>query len=306
LKHLLMFVLLVAFPLAAVASKPEARKPKKDAAAEKPLTEEEAAARAYEEKLNFRRGRVELPGGVAVLNVPEGFRYLSAEQSDKLLVEAWGNPPGMKTLGMLFPSDVSPVGEGGWGVVISYTEDGHVSDDDAGSVNYDDLLKEMKTETAAANKGREAQGYEAVTLVGWAAAPRYDAATHKLYWAKELSFAGAPAHTLNYDIRVLGRKGVLSFNAVSSMEHLAQVEAGMKEVLGFAEFVPGQRYADFNADTDHLAAYGIGALVAGKLAAKAGFFKLALGAILGAKKFVIVALIGLGALAAKLFRRKSE
>jgi uncharacterized membrane-anchored protein len=159
---------------------------------------------------------------------------------------------------------------------------------------------------AAENKEREAQGYERVTLVGWAAAPRYDAATHKLYWAKELNFGGSPANTLNYDIRVLGRKGVLSFNAVSSMEHLAEVEEGMKQVLGFAEFVPGQRYADFNPGTDRLAAYVLGALVAGKLAAKAGFFKLALAALLGAKKLVIVALIGLGALLMKFFRRKSE
>jgi uncharacterized membrane-anchored protein len=80
----------------------------------------------------------------------------------------------------------------------------------------------------------------------------------------------------------------------------------MKEVMSFADFRPGQRYADYKPGTDRAAAYGIGALVAGKLAAKAGFFKLILGALLAGKKFVILALVGVGALAARFFRRKSE
>jgi uncharacterized membrane-anchored protein len=304
-KYLFIVCLLVALPLSAAASKKGERAPKKPAAEEK-LSPEERAARDYESKLDFKQGRVELPGGMATLNVPEGFRYLPGAQADKLLVEVWGNPPGRKTLGMLFPSDVSPLSESGWGVVITYTEDGHVSDDDAAEIDYAEMMEEMKKEAVEENKGRTGQGYEPVTLVGWAAQPRYDAASHKLFWAKELNFGGAPENTLNYDIRVLGREGVLSFNAVAGMGQLAAVEEGMKEVLGFADFNAGHRYADFNSNTDQVAAYGVGALVAGKLAAKAGFFKLALGAILAAKKLVVVAVLALGALLVKLFRGKSE
>jgi uncharacterized membrane-anchored protein len=304
MKYLIILCLLAAYPLTAAASKPGERAPKQPA--EKQLSAEEKAARDYEAGLDFRQGRVELAGGVATLNVPEGFRYLPGAQADKLLVEVWGNPPGRQTLGMLFPADVSPLAEDGWGVVITYTEDGHVSDDDAADIDYDELMAEMKKETAEENKGREQQGYEPVALVGWAAAPRYDAASHKLYWAKELRFGGAAGSTLNYDIRVLGRKGVLSFNAVASMAQLSTVEEGMKEVLGFADFNAGHRYADFDSKTDHVAAYGIGALVAGKLAAKAGFFKLALGAILAGKKFVVMGLLALGALLAKLLKGRRE
>jgi uncharacterized membrane-anchored protein len=295
---------------ASASKKPESKPGKKGAAKkaqpEPELTEEEAAIAEFESQLDYRQGRVELPGGVAALDVPESFRYLSPEHADKILVGAWGNPPGTKTLGMLFPVDVSPLAAGGWGVVITYRDDGHVDDSDAASIDYDALLKQMKEDAVADNKERAKQGYEAATLVGWAAPPRYEAASHKLYWARELSFASADEHTLNYDVRVLGREGVLSFNAVAAMSKLPDIESRMKEVMSFADFKPGRRYADYKPGTDKTAAYGIGALVAGKMAAKAGLFKIIFAALLAGKKFVLLALAGVVGVLWKLLRRNKE
>jgi uncharacterized membrane-anchored protein len=304
----LVALCLVAGPYAASASKKPEPKPEKGAAKkdEAVLSEEEASIAEFESQLDFRRGRVELPGGVAALDVPESFRYLPPAQADKILVEAWGNPPGTKTLGMLFPSDVSPLAADGWGVVITYHDEGHVDDSDAAGIDYDEMLGQMKEDSADGNKEREKEGYEPVTLVGWATKPHYDAASHKLYWARELSFPSAPEHTLNYDVRVLGREGVLSFNAVAGMSQLAVIEGRMKEVMSFADFRPGKRYADYKPGADRAAAYGVGALVAGKMAAKVGLFKLILGGLLAAKKFVFLALAGVGGLLARLFRRNRE
>ncbi len=292
---------------ASASKKPEA-KPEKGKAkkAEPQPSEEEAAIAEFESQLDFRQGRVELPGGVAALDVPETFRYLPPEQAERILVEAWGNPPGTKTLGMLFPADVSPLAAEGWGVVITYSDDGHVDDSDAASIDYDALLKQMKEDSESDNKERAKQGYEPAMLVGWAAPPRYEASSRKLYWARELSFPSAGEHTLNYDVRVLGREGVLSLNAVSGMSKLPDIESRMKEVMSFADFKPGQRYADYKEGTDRTAAYGIGALVAGKLAAKAGFFKLILGALVAGKKFAFLALAGVVAIVARLLRRNRE
>lgn len=301
---------LLVFTLPASASKkkpggsPKAESTKKE---KEPSAEDIAAAMAeFESKLEYKRGRVVLPGDVATLDVPEGFRYLGPEQADKILVDAWGNPPGTKTLGMLFPSDVSPLAEEGWGVVITYSEDGHVDDSDASGIDYDEMLKQMKEDTAENNKEREKQGYEPMTLHGWAAAPHYDSSAHKLYWAREFSVPSSPQHALNYDIRILGRKGVLSFNAVSSMSQLGGIEESMKQVMAFSDFNAGQRYADFDSKTDNLAAYGIGALVAGKIAAKVGLFKLILGALIAAKKLVVVAVVAVGGFLARLFGRKKD
>lgn len=305
---LIVCLCLIVFPSAASASKKKpggASKAESSKREKEPSAEDiDAAVAAFESQLEYKRGRVVLPGDVATLNVPDNFRYLSPEQADKILVEAWGNPPGTKTLGMLFPSDVSPLAEEGWGVVITYREDGHVDDSDANGIDYEELLKQMKEETAENNKEREKQGYDPMTLHGWAAPPRYDASAHKLYWAREFSSPSSPLHTLNYDVRVLGRKGVLSFNAVAQMKRLGDIEQSMRQVMAFSDFNAGQRYADFDSNTDSLAAYGIGALVAGKLAAKVGFFKLILGALIAAKKLVVVAVVAVGGFIARLFGRK--
>ncbi|PYP38174.1 MAG: hypothetical protein DMD46_03025 [Gemmatimonadetes bacterium] len=75
------------------------------------------------------------------------------------------------------------------------------------------------------------------------------------------------------------------------------------KVIGFVEFNGGHRYADFIPGTDKVAEYGIAALIAGSLAAKAGVFKLLLGALLALKKLIVVAAVGVAAFLRKLFRR---
>lgn len=127
---------------------------------------------------------------------------------------------------------------------------------------------------------------------------------HKLYWAKDLKFTDDSSHTLNYGIRVLGRRGVLVLNAVASMDQLASVRRDMAKVIGFVEFNGGHRYADFIPGTDKVAEYGIAALIAGSLAAKAGLFKVLLGALIALKKLIVVAVVGAAAFLRRLFRRK--
>jgi len=227
-----------------------------------------------EEELTWQRGDIVIAGGRALLRVPVGFRYLAPDEAERVLV-AWGNPPGSSTLGMLLPAAPGPFADGGWGVVITYEHDGHVRDDDAAKLDYDELLRRMQRASVEENKERGAAGFEPVHLVGWAEPPRYDQLNHKLYWAKELRFGDTPNHTLNYHIRVLGKDGVLVLNAGAGMAELDAVRAGMQEVLGFVDFTAGNRYGDFVTGKDKVAAYGIAALVAGVAASKAGFFQAA-------------------------------
>jgi uncharacterized membrane-anchored protein len=100
---------------------------------------------------------------------------------------------------------------------------------------------------------------------------------------------------------------VLSLNAVASMGQLQMIEKDMREVLGFVEFNEGHRYGDYVAGVDKVAVYGIGGLIAGKVLAKAGLFKLLLSALVAGKKFAIVALAALAAFLRNLFwGRKKE
>jgi uncharacterized membrane-anchored protein len=264
------------------------------------------SAQQFLAALTFREGQIKLPGDIATLDLPSSFRYLDPADAEKLITDGWGNPPGAKTLGMIVPADVNPLSAAGWGVVVTYDKDGHVKDDDADKINYADLLKDMKEGMDENNKARKEQGYAAMSLVGWAEQPSYDKGQHKLYWAKELHTDGSQENGLNYNIRVLGREGVLVLNAVAGMDQIAQVKQEMKKVTAFTEFTPGNRYTDFNAGTDKVAEYGIAALVAGGIAAKLGFFGKIFALLLAFKKIILIGLAAAGSWVYKLLGRKKE
>lgn len=256
--------------------------------------------------LNYQQGEIVLRDGLAKLTLPPEFRYLNPDDAQTVLVKLWGNPPSAKPLGMLVPADISVASAEGWAVIITYEEDGYVKDDDAGKIDYNDMLKQMQSSVRDSNKEREKEGYEPIELVGWAAPPRYDASTHKLYWAKELKFGAAADHTLNYNIRILGRRGVLVLNTVAGMGQLQQVENASPKILSMVDFNEGHRYENFDPKLDQVATYGLAALVAGGVAAKAGFFKMLWVFILGAKKLIIVLFIAIGAWIKKIWFKKQE
>ena len=245
---------------------------------------------------NYQYGEVTLGDNLAVLNVPEGFKFLDSEQSKYVLTDLWGNPPS-EPIGLLFPEDMTPMHDNfTYAVEIEYSEEGYIEDEDAADLDYDDLLEEMQEDTKAANPERVKLGYETIELVGWASPPYYDKENKKLHWAKELKFGDYEVNTLNYNIRVLGRKGYLNLNAIGEITMLDTFNKDRDNILQSVAFSSGYKYSDFNPDIDKVAAYGIGGLIAGKILAKAGFFAL----ILKFWKFIAI-----GAVAVfSVFRKK--
>lgn len=266
-----------------------------------------AAVLAFEKELNYQNGDINLRDGLAVLHLGEDFRYLGPADTKRILTEAWGNPGDFESLGMIVPADISPIDETqGYGVLLSYSEEGHVDDDDADDIDYDELLEQMQEGTNAANAERTAAGYPALTLVGWAEAPHYDKSKRSLYWARNLSSEGADQNSLNYEIRVLGRKGVLELNAVAGMTQLAQIKPAMEDVYQRVEFQKGHRYGDFDPELDKVATYGLGGLIAGKLAMKAGIFAGLIKILIASKKLIIIGLIAIAAFFKSWFGRKED
>jgi len=274
----------------------------------KQLSEQKAEQEKYAQwaegvwnSINRTTGEVKLPNAVATLNVPEGFYYLSPKDTETVLVDVWGNPPGQKTLGMLFPADKTPFDGDSWAVTVEYEEDGYVSDEDADDIDYAELLVQMKSDTRLASEERIEQGYGAIELVGWASPPYYDATSHKLHWAKEIKFGNNATNTLNYNIRILGRKGVLVLNFIAQIDQQQLIEQELSTVLALADFDQGAQYSDFDPDLDDVAAYGLGALVAGKVIAKTGLLA---AAIIFLKKFAIIFIVAIGAFVKRIFTRK--
>jgi uncharacterized membrane-anchored protein len=259
-----------------------------------------AKIKAFVDSLHFRSGEIAVPEAGAHFRLGSNFRYLDKPDARKVLEDLWGNPPDDGVLGLVVPTAQPLESDESWAVVVTYSDDGFVSDEDAAKTDYDQMLKDMQAGTREENAERKEAGYETVDLVGWAVPPRYDSASKKLYWAKELDFEGTAQHTLNYDIRVLGRRGYLSLNAVSGMSELSTVQSGMQQLLPMTEFDQGARYADYDASTDKLAAYGVAALIGGGLAAKSGLFaKLGL-LLLGLKKLLIPLALGAVAFGRKI------
>lgn len=244
-------------------------------AAARPATaaERETAYRNHVLKVldgvRYREGVQELPGGIAELHLPEGFRYLDPEDSRKVVVDLWGNPPGGATdlLGMILPAGEHLASSNSWVVVLSYEETGHVADQDAGEIDYADVLKQLKFDSHQSSAARRAAGFETMELTGWAVDPRYDARQKVLVWAKRFKIDAHPEETLNYDVRILGRLGVLSLNAISGMNRVDDIEAASPAIVSMLRFNEGHRYSEFDPATDKTAGFSLAGLVLGGAAA---------------------------------------
>lgn len=245
---------------------------------------------AIEKSLEYKVGELELESGNAKLVVPEGFQFLDKKQSIYVLSDLWGNPTDSSIIGMLVPANKGVLASDSWVFTISFDEMGYVKDDDAADIDYNQLLKDGQQEAKDANPERIKQGYPSLEFVGWASPPYYDKDKKILHWAKELKFGGDSLNTLNYNLRILGRKGIFMLNAVASLEQLQDVKANIDKVITSVTFNEGHKYSDFNPNVDKVAAWTIGGLVAGKILAKAGFFAI----LLKFWKVIALAIVGFG------------
>lgn len=268
----------------------------------------EAKFKAMDKELHPQMGKVAVAAANATLDLGKNYYFLPAAEAKRVLTEGWGNAPEQvsNVVGMVFPVGKTFHDET-WGAVIEYEDTGHVSDKDAASQDYDAVLASMRESEDAANKAAAEQGYAGSHLLGWAQAPTYDPATKTLIWARNIKFDGQEESTLNYDVRTLGRNGVLSVNMVDSMANLASVREAAKGLGSTVQFASGSAYNDFNPSTDKLADYGLAGLVAagagvavakkaGLLAILAIFFKKALA-------LVIAGAVALGAWIKRKFGR---
>jgi uncharacterized membrane-anchored protein len=299
MKHLVALLLAVAGLITAVPAAAQQPQP--------PSAQEQATAKKMKEILESLHpvsGDVPLPAGNAVLHLGKDFYYLPPDEARKVLVDAWGNPPRIAdgVLGIVFPAGKTFLDTDTWGAAITYEGSGYVTDKDAQTADYDALLKQLQSGEDEINAKRREEGYPAQHLVGWAQPPSYDAASHSVVWAQNIAFDGQADNSLNYDVRMLGRKGVLSLNMITAMSKLDETRRDAEKLARSADFTPGARYADFKSGDD-TAGYGIAGLVAAGLGVVA-VKKLGLLAVIlvFAKKFLVLIVAAFAALGAR-FRK---
>lgn len=197
---------------------------------------------------SYKVGEQELGEG-ATLQVPEGLRLLDAAQSRLLVESLWGNPENPNTLGVLIPERAGPMDKDFRGFVISFEPSGYLDEQEAGKINYGKLLHEMKEELKMENVLRSRKGAGVITSMDWAFPPYFDKKNHILHWARILHFEGG-SPILNYEVRLLGRRGSLCFTAIGKATEIQKIKQQLEQIAGSAHFTNGNGYADFNPRTD--------------------------------------------------------
>ncbi len=219
--------------------------------------------------LRFHKGEVELPRTGARLDLGAGYEFLETDDARLVLEEVWGNPPADAPLGLIVPEGQTPFAADSWGIVLHYRPIGRVPDGDRERIDFAALITPLQSQIEKLNAQRSADGYATAALLGWSALPRYDLQRHVLQWGTMSQFSNEASRTMNYEVRLLGRAGVLSMSIVADANHYPQIVARVPAIIGMFTWLPGNTYDDYDEDTDVRAAGGLDTLITGTLPAPA-------------------------------------
>jgi uncharacterized membrane-anchored protein len=230
-------------------------------------------------------------GTMAEIQIPAGYQFTSANGAQTLL-ELYGNPRDPGILGAIVP-----MAEGAsWTLIFKFDDIGYVKDADKESIDAEEILSSFQAGLPDMNEARRAVGAAECSGISWMEKPFYDPQTNNLTWALRLGFNDGDS--VNYDIRILGRRGVMEATLLDSPETYAKSIPDVKQVLtGFA-FTSGEKYSEWQQG-DKIAAYGLTGLVAGgglAMAAKTGLLgKLGVLLAKGGKAIILAVVVIFGA-----------
>jgi uncharacterized membrane-anchored protein len=241
----------------------------------------------------------------AVLKLPSGYFFVPKDEGMRIL-RALGNVIQAPTfVGLIVGTGQNDQ----WMVVAQFIKEGYIKDDDAKDWNADELLQNLKDGTEQANKDRVARGFDELEVLGWVEKPAYDAPTHRLVWSLLSKQKGQPDTAekgINYNTYALGRDGYFSLNLLTSAGRINADKTVAYELLAALTYNSGRGYEDFNASTDHIAEYGLAALIGGIAAKKLGLLALVGVFVVKFAKLIAVGAVALGAGILNFFRRKPK
>ncbi len=203
-------------------------------------------------------------GGMAEIDIGENVVHLGAADTKRLLV-SMDNLTNGRELATLIPDHRD------WMLFFEFEDVGYIEDDE--TLDADDLLASLRDNMDAGNEERRRLDLDEMELVGWESEPAYNPTTNNLEWGLRLASLGSPF--INHDIRLLGRRGVMSVTLACDPAVYDAAVAEVQQVLEGFRFTDGHRYNQY-VSGDKVAEYGLAALVTGGAAAaalKMGFFK---------------------------------
>jgi uncharacterized membrane-anchored protein len=195
-------------------------------------------------------------------------------------------------------------GGAGWFGILKFENDGYVKDDE--KIDADALLEALKEGNKIGNEQKRGKGLPTMILEGWYFPPRYDSENKRLEWGTKLRSESDQTVTVNVTTKILGRSGHTTAILVTNPKNIEVDLVDFKQALKNFDYVNGEKYSEWKQG-DHVAAYGLGALVLGGAAAvasKKGFFAVILGFLAAVWKIALVGLIGVFAWLKSLFTGK--
>ena len=230
-------------------------------------------------------------GPHAEIQVPEGF-FLTDGEGCRTILKAYGNLVGEDEVGFFAPASMD------WFVTFDFDDVGYVKDDEKDKLDADAMLKSIREGNAQANEFKKSKGMSTFTILGFAIPPRYNPETNNLEFAIRLKDDEDNNESVNFQTKILGRRGVMVVTLVcdpTELDSLLPVYRGHMETFAYKS---GGKYAEYRQG-DKVAKYGLTALVVGggvALAAKSGL----LGKLL---KPILLGVLAVGAGLKKLFSR---
>lgn len=176
-----------------------------------------------------RSGNFTLDDFPVELNLPSGYKYLDRNLTEKILVEALGNPKSsmQDVIGMIVAGDISR------SFALKFSDVGHVLDDNADEFDFDALLSDYsRSERIKAE---------------WAWTPEYDKGRHM--WSAPLMEVTANEQDLNLMMLKFGKTELVNIIPIVSSSDLGWLSKNYKKIADCVQFSPGHRYEDYNENT---------------------------------------------------------
>ncbi|MBL7768425.1 MAG: DUF2167 domain-containing protein [Flavipsychrobacter sp.] len=215
--------------------------------------------------LKFHSGKLRFTDQSIRMKVPDGYYFIEPDQARYILENIWGNIPDEEVLGMIVRSDFAPSNiNSDYSFVISYAPIGYVSTETDKEFNHLDLLNDIRDQLQKANEKRLELGFNSLQVENWVMVPYFDEYKKALYWATELKVNGSNESLVNYNLRLLGKNGVLKINAVGTMDQLPAIKKVLPFFLSQSEFLEGFRYSDHAEQSSSNNNWKLSELISGK------------------------------------------
>jgi uncharacterized membrane-anchored protein len=235
------------------------------------ITEFKRQVDSIDQQLRFHTGKLKFTEQNIRITVPPNHYFVDGPQSRYILETLWGNAQDEEVLGMIVRSDFSPnETKGDYSFVVSYAPTGYISTPEKVDFDHHILLNKIQQQIHDNNTRRLEQGLNALQVERWVMVPFFDQYRKALYWATELKVNGSDESLINYNLRILGKDGVIKVNAVGTMDQLDGIKQILPYVLARTEFLEGYCYDDYNAATVVESDWKLEELIAGR--EEEGFF----------------------------------